>query len=316
MTKEHVSIYNAFIEEEKLMGHRLQGFTGLRTRSKKIFEYCEEKEIEVCQIGVKQAYDFQLWLIENGKNYANNTVKSYVTSASCVFEYLKRKKMIYSNPFSEIKKLKSELKLPRNILKEKEMNMLLNELSNFDKAEGMKNKIGMYAVSVISELMYSTGMRITEAAGLKVEDIDFERGLVRINEGKQGISRVALLNDYASKILAIYTDRMRELTFSEWNKKNDSLFGVGWRSFSKKVNRILKRASVKLNLPCITSHSFRHSLGFHLLRSGCDIRYIQAILGHKSLKSTEIYTKVEKEDLKEVFDKYHPRTFGRERKPT
>jgi integrase/recombinase XerD len=73
------------------------------------------------------------------------------------------------------------------------------------------------------------------------------------------------------------------------------------------VNAELAKAVKKLSMKRITSHVFRHAFGFHMLRAGCDIRHIQAFLGHESLSSTEVYTKVEKEDLKRVIDTYHPR---------
>ena len=77
----------------------------------------------------------------------------------------------------------------------------------------------------------------------------------------------------------------------------------------EKLNNFLNKESEKLGLGHFSSHNFRHALGYHLLRSGCDIRYIQGILGHKELNTTQIYTKVDKDDLKEVLEQYHPRQF-------
>jgi len=79
---------------------------------------------------------------------------------------------------------------------------------------------------------------------------------------------------------------------------------------ARMTNRVLRKTAQSMEVPTLTSHLFRHALGFHLLRAGCNIRHIQQILGHKSIKNTEIYTKVEKEDLREVIDKCHPRTFA------
>jgi site-specific recombinase XerD len=86
------------------------------------------------------------------------------------------------------------------------------------------------------------------------------------------------------------------------------LFGTGKAQLMSFVNRELKRVSAAAGLPLITSHTFRHAVGFHLLRAGCNIRHIQALLGHAKLKTTEVYTKIDKEDLRNVIDKYHPRS--------
>ena len=184
-------------------------------------------------------------------------------------------------------------------------------LANYNNEKGLKNRISKYRVHVIAELMYSAGMRISEVAKLKVTDIDFIRGIVRIREGKGGIGRIAFLNECTQKVLMLYVNEMRELVFNEWNKRNDTLFGIKESCFEKAVNKELRKAGRKLNLGTFTSHGFRHALGFHLLRAECDIRKIQEILGHKSLKNTEIYTKVEKEDLRDVLDQYHPRSFDK-----
>jgi site-specific recombinase XerD len=310
MTGEQQSILNDFIDEQELLGRREQGIKGLRVRARKIFEYMNENGLTLREIGIKQAYDFQGWIIDKGKGkYAVNTIKSYVTAAASLFNYLKRKKIIYANPFLEMKRLRREIKLPRNILKEKEMGLFLTELSRFDEEKDLKNRITKYKIHVASELMYSTGLRIAELSSLKLDDIDFELGLVRVVEGKQGFSRIAFLNEYAKKVLSIFVNEMREHVFNEWNRRNNLLFGAKRESFDKTMNKVLKKASSNLKLLHFTTHSFRHSLGFHLLRAGCDIRYIQGILGHKALTSTEIYTRVEKEDLKEVFSKFHPRQF-------
>jgi integrase/recombinase XerD len=158
--------------------------------------------------------------------------------------------------------------------------------------------------------MYSTGLRIAEVSNLKEADIDFDRGLINVVDGKMGINRVCFLNEFAEKLLRIYINEFRDLTFNEWNKGNSGLlFGVKWSNFEKTVNKTLRKISVKLKYPKFTSHNFRHCLGYHLLRSGCDVRHIQAILGHKLLRNTEVYTKVDKEELKEVFDRFHPRTY-------
>lgn len=313
MIEEYSQILTKYLEEEKQRGHTVQGLAGLRNRVPKFFKYLISKDLNMRQIRAKDAAGYQAWLREtgrlDGKKYSVNAINAYLTSATSFYSYLKRNHIVYSNPFLEVKKLRHELKLPRNILKEKEMSVFLTRLAKFDDEPDMKNRITHYRVSVIAEVMYATGLRIAEVASLKVEDIDFTRGTIWLSCGKGAVSRTCILNEYALNILKLYVEKMRAVIFSWWNYRNGSLFGSSYQTLEKRVNKVLRKVCVKLSYPVITSHGFRHALGFHLLRAGCDIRYIQAILGHKALKSTEIYTKVEKEDLKDVLDKYHPRLF-------
>ncbi len=115
--------------------------------------------------------------------------------------------------------------------------------------------------------------------------------------------REAYFNEYTKQVLSIY---LKEI-FPLIKHKSIYLFGVEANRLLCLLNSELKIACKKAKLPAITSHGFRHALGSHLLKEGCDIRYIQAILGHKRLKNTEVYTKVEKDDLKRVLDTFHPR---------
>lgn len=315
MREQNKELLNKYLSDESLRGHTEQGFTGLKNRITKLFKYIEDNGLTAERIGIKEALAFQGYLIETGRNdgtkYSNRTIQAYITTAVNFYNYLKRSSLISTNPFLDIRRVREEYKLPKNILRENKMQKLLKELANYTNEKGLKSRISKYRVHVIAELMYSTGMRISEVAKLKVADIDFIRGIVRVREGKGGISRMAFLNEYTQKVLMLYVNEMRELIFNEWNKKNDSLFGVKESCFEKAVNKVLRKTNLKLNLGTFTSHGFRHALGFHLLRAGCDIRKIQEILGHKSLKNTEIYTKVEKEDLRDVLDQYHPRSLAR-----
>ena len=303
-------LLNRFLVEAKLSGRREQGLIGLRSRIPKLFAYILETCLTFDIFGVNQALDYQGWLLSTGRldggKYSTRTIHSYLVAAGSFFDFLKTKGIVHSNPFKEITYLRLEAKLPRNILKEKDINKLLDYFSRYDEEMTLKLKIRRYRMHVLGELLYSTGLRISEAASLKVSDIDFSMSLVRVNEGKGGIARTVLLNDYTCGVLKIYVSEIRLLILTAWHD-GELLFGTGWQQFGKWANAALKEASGILDLPGVTCHGFRHALGFHLLRSGCSIRSIQAILGHRSLRNTEIYTKVEKKDLKRILDTYHPR---------
>ena len=314
MNEHNRKLLKAFLEESRILGAREQNLIGLRNRVPKLIHYLEQQEIDIESVRVKDATAYQGWLIETGKRrggkYGKNTIASYVKAAACFFEYLKRSGRIAANPFKEIRRVSAERKLPRNLLKEKEMDAFLDGFTKWNDAEGHRNRKRMYLTHVVAELLYSTGMRVSEAAGLAVADIDFGRSLVTVREGKGGTSRICFLSEYAREVLRLYVEEMRGVMASEWNERNaELLFGVKWMPFGKIMNRKLAELAGKLELPKVTNHMFRHAVGYHLLRAGCPIRHIQTILGHKSIKNTEVYTKVDKEALKEVLDRFHPRTF-------
>ena len=311
MTKEQLLL--AFLEEETSKGRKPRGTMVLKSRIPILFRYMEDTEITIEELGIKEAQAFQGWLIKRksrtGNNYAKSTILAILTAAMNFYEFLKSEDIIITNPFKEIRRIRKPKLLPATVPKEKEMHLFLTELARYDKQANLKKKITRYKVHVIAELLYSTGLRVAEAANLKPDNIDFRRGIITVKDGKGGNDRIAWLNDYAKEILALYMFRMRGLVLNKYHEKNpDLLFGLTWTTLPFKLNTVLKEVSKQTLGTELTSHDFRRALGCHLLRAGCGIRHIQSILGHEDIKSTEAYTKVDKEDLKKIFDQYHPRT--------
>ena len=194
-------------------------------------------------------------------------------------------------------------RIHRNVLTEAQMNSLLERLRMFTDAES-------YKVHVISELLYATGLRIAEAANLLPSDIDTRQRLVYVRQGKGGKSRSAFLSGYAAEVMGQYLTRGRNLVLHNYcgsRPQGHTLFCVGVPRLQEETNAALRKACTALEIPVVTSHGFRHSLGTHLLRAGCDIRHIQVILGHEKLETTQIYTQVDGDDVKKCLDEYHPR---------
>ena len=313
--------YNAlreeFMKDERRKGLTSQGLESVKKRIPKLFHYLDEIGLSVYQLGVREAQDYQRWIIEGGKDdggkYANGTIRNYLKAATRFYTFLKESGKIRSNPFLGIKRIRYVKPLPKNVLKENQINALLGCLSRFDLQKGLYNQLRYYKVHVIAELQYSTGMRISEISALKEEDIDFDRRMITVVCGKGGYSRMVFLNEYAAEVLRCYVEQMRSSIFRNYVRTNEGLFGAGGGRLSIVVGWVLKEAASKVDCPPISSHGFRHAFGFHFLRGGCDLRYIQSFLGHKRLCTTEIYTKVEKEDLRDVLDTYHPRKWRGEK---
>jgi len=306
MKQEHQKLFEQYLAEESLAGRTIQGFKSRKQSVRKVINEIETITENLLDVRLAEAAELQARLLESG--LSRTSVITLLYFASSFYGFLKRKHLVPSNPFSDMKKVRREKKLPRTLLKENEMDRLLSELADFNAPLKFVDRAKLYRVHVACELMYATGMRAAEVSAMKAEDIDFERRIVNVEQGKGGVKRIAFLSEYAAAALKLYVERMRDLALSDMHARSRELvFGVRWNSFSECINSTLRRVTARLGLPRVTCHHFRHALGYHLLRAGCSVRYIQDILGHKNIKSTEIYTKVDKEDLKNVIDKFHPR---------
>lgn len=312
--KEHEqTAYNEYIAELKRQGRSV---THVAYGLKIFFEYLASTALDFRFLKIKDVEEFQSYLgiqtREDGRVRFTRASALNVTGAALNFyEFLKKKGQVTTNPFAGAPRLKRNKALPRNILNEENMNKLLAHLMNFMAGKDLYEKKQLYRAHVVAELMYSTGARVNEIAQLKPDDVDFYRGVVLLRDSKTGASREAILNSFAEKVLNIYITQMRRYIILERYDTDASLL-FGARTYLKGwINTVIARESEKLGLGKFTSHNFRHAVGFHLLRAGCDIRFIQEILGHRTLHSTQVYTKVEKEDLRNVIDRYHPRTLRR-----
>ncbi|MCF0242545.1 MAG: tyrosine-type recombinase/integrase, partial [Treponema sp.] len=143
-------------------------------------------------------------------------------------------------------------------------------------------------------------------------NIDLANRKVFVPEGKGGKSRTAFLTGYACDVLEEYMKNGRKAVFGNyWRPEAEKLFGASKSRLAAVLNEELFEVCSELEIPVITSHGFRHSLGTHLLQNGCDMRYIQVILGHESIGTTQVYTNVYKEDLRNSIDEFHPRNYRR-----
>lgn len=310
-TDDPAKEYREYLETSGL--HKLTQ-EGYRYAIANFFEWLAERGLTFVEVGVKEAQEFQGWLLAGGRNdgeaYAKSSVVNIISAAVSFYGFLKSSGRVSSNPFRAIVRVKAARKIPENLLKEQEMQALLKELEDFLPLRRNRERVRKYRCHVMAEVLYATGMRISELAALKQGDVDFENGLISLGHTKGGEPRKVFLNEYAKRVLALYVERIEPLIRYRW-RVSECLFGACAIELKHLLNGELEGACAALGLKRITSHGFRHSFGFHLLRAGCSIRYIQELLGHTRLKSTEVYTRVEKEDLRRVVDKYHPRAFIR-----
>ena len=226
------------------------------------------------------------------------SISRKISSLRSFFNYLVKENILESSPFDSVSNIKKEKKLP-NIVSEQEMDLLLN-CPDITKPKGLRDK-------AILEVMYSTGMRVSELLSLNLSHI--KKDEIRI-KGKGNKERIVLLGNISIDALKDYIDNGRD-NFLTDNKNEEALFlGItGKRMVSSSVWRMINFYIDKLSLNIhISPHSLRHSFATHLLNHGADLRSVQQLLGHKSIVTTEIYTHVSIERLKNIYDQAHPRS--------
>ena len=234
----------------------------------------------------------------NKKNDAKSTISRKLSSLRTFYKYLVLNNKVKSNPFLLVSSPKKEKRIPK-FINYNNMEEILN-VPNIKTKEGQRER-------VILEVLYASGVRVSELVNIKLKDIDFSNKNILIL-GKGCKERLVSFGDYALEYINLYLKEGRNLLLD--GVKSDYLI-VGKKSEKLTTRRveqiiddIIKRTSIKLN---ITPHMFRHTFATHLLDNGCDLLVVQELLGHASLSSTEIYTHVSNEHLREVYLKCHPR---------
>jgi site-specific recombinase XerD len=287
-----------------------QGLRSLEVLTHKLIRWLEEEELDPLEVSISDATGCMARWAQavggEGRPYASGTLHNHLKAARKFFGYLVNLGLRQTNPFMEVDPPRHGESLSRNVLTEAQMGRLLSDLGRFDREATVKGRKRAYRVHVIAEFLYATGLRIEEACSLTRDNLDLEHRLVYLPRGKGERPRTAFLTGYAAQVMELYLKSGRRAVTSEL-VNGTSLWGASCGRIMILVNGELHRRCAALELPVITTHGFRHSLGTHLLRSGCDMRHIQVILGHECLATTQIYTRVDKEDLKKSLDEFHPR---------
>lgn len=231
-------------------------------------------------------------------NYEASSTCRKISSLRSFFKYMLKQGKIKSNPMTLISNPKREKKLPK-YLNYNEMEIFLNSIDTSTK-EGIRDKL-------IIELLYSTGIRVSELVNIKIKDIKAEEKQIYIL-GKGNKERIVLFGSEASNRLRDYLSAYKEYFRGNINNEylliNEKGKPLSTNKIELIVKDILKKSSLKLN---ISPHTLRHTFATHLLDSGADLKSVQELLGHENLKTTAIYTHVTNERLKHVYLNAHPR---------
>ncbi len=242
--------------------------------------------------------------ILRSKNYSKTTIARKLASLRSFFKYLSREGELVSNPFEVLRTPKQAKKLP-HFLSISDVDSLL-KTTDETKPRGLRDK-------AILETLYSAGIRVGELVNLDESDVDFFGGMIKVR-GKGKKERLAPIGSYAIKALKEYigspSKRRQAEKMKKSSNKNIPLFlnkyggRLTARSVARSLDKYLKMTGIN---PITSPHTFRHSFATHLLDRGADLRSVQELLGHANLSTTQIYTHVTTERLKQVYDKTHPR---------
>ncbi|MGH9388177.1 MAG: tyrosine-type recombinase/integrase [Vicinamibacteria bacterium] len=265
--------------------------------------WLENRGVALAQARTDDVLSYQSFLYAqrkpSGKPYSSGNLKNRIKALKSFFRFLYRRRYLLHDPAASVDYPRSERRLPRVILTREEARKIL-EAPDPMTATGLRDR-------AILETFYATGIRAGELSNLTPDDVDTEERVLRIVRGKGRRDRRVPLTRAAAEALDLYLAKARgKLVRRE--KRFLFLQNRGSRMDSSTLNRIVRQwaaaARVKKRVTC---HSFRHSVATHLLKGRADIRHIQALLGHASLATTERYTHVELQDLKEVIRRAHPR---------
>jgi len=266
---------------------------------KAFLRWCDENLINFATITHQILEKYLLYLKEKG--YKINSIFRKTESIKAFYKYLFVEKRIESNPLSNFKAPKPERKLPE-FLNFKEMEELLSAEFNKDKFNGIR------LIAVI-DLLYSTGIRVSELCNLLIENVDLNDLWIRVY-GKGGKERIIPISKKTAEVLRVYIEirnnyfEKKQIQPSSYLFLNRNGQRISRISIWKDIKKISRLVGIDKN---VYPHIFRHSFATHLLQNGADIRSIGEMLGHSSLSTTQIYTHLDNSAIKDMHKRFHPK---------
>ena len=267
---------------------------------KKLRDFIKLKKIDL------EPNDIDIVIINDFLEYLNELGISSFSQARIVsglksfFKFLILEEKISKDPMDLIESPKLKRKLPE-VLSLNDINILLNSI-DLSTMEGVRNR-------AIIETLYSSGLRVSELVNLSIQNLFLDIGFIKVI-GKGSKERLVPIGRYAIKYINMYKNGYRHN--KKINKGNEGFLFLN--RYGRKLTRemiflIIKKVSNKCLLnKNVSPHTFRHSFATHLIEGGADLRAVQEMLGHESITTTEIYTHLDREYLKQVIKEFHPRS--------
>ncbi len=231
------------------------------------------------------------------KNFASSTISRNVASVRALYQYLFREHLMEDNPAENLKPPRVEKKVPE-ILSIKEVDKLLKQ-PDTETPKGMRDK-------AMLELLYATGMRVSELIHLQLEDINLSLGYITCQEN--GKERVIPINHASRQALEQYLENARDHLAKKTGTTslftNCSGYAMSRQGFWKMLKGYAKTAGITGD---ITPHTLRHSFAAHLIQNGADIKSVQEMLGHSDISTTQVYLNLNSNKIRDVYINSHPR---------
>ena len=248
-----------------------------------VTNYSDIKE-EICSAWIGDLYS---------QNNKPKSIQRHLSSAKGFFRFLKKNNLISSSPFELVTAPKSSNTLP-DVLSPEDVEQLLNFKPS--------NTIEIRDMAIV-ELMYSSGLRVSETVNINISDFEENMSFLRVI-GKGSKTRLVPMGRFAINAINNWLNERKKIS-----NNTDALFlnSKGSRLSVRSIQLRLKKMAIKQGLPPVHPHMLRHSFATHMLESSGDLRTIQELLGHSSLSTTQIYTKLDYQHLAKIYDKSHPR---------
>lgn len=266
----------------------------------KLINYLDKHYSKVTPVKVKLEHlkEFIAWL--NEKEISPRTQARTISGIKSFYKYLMVEGKVITDPTSLLESPKIGRKLP-DVLSIEEIDHLIDGV-DLDKSEGQRNK-------AMLETLYSCGLRVSELVSLKITNLYFDQGFIRV-EGKGNKERLVPVSGKAIEEVERYMSGYRKRLNVAKDSENILFLNRRGQKLSRvMVFTIIKGLAKKTGLQkSISPHTFRHSFATHLINGGADLRAVQEMLGHESILTTEIYTHLDREYLKSTIQQFHPRS--------
>lgn len=283
--------------ERSLSNHSVKAYVGDLNKLKG-YILLQDTHDDPCQLSTGDLQNFLQYL--NKLSMSPRSQARIISAVKSFYKFLRFEEYTENDPATLIEAPKLGRKLP-DTLSFQEIELIIAAIDH-SKGEGARNR-------AIIETLYSSGLRVSELLSLRKEDIHFDVGFLRVL-GKGNKERLVPIGSSALKYLDIYLEQVRKLMSVKpeaaslifLNKRGSQLSRV---SVFNLVKELAAKAGIKKS---ISPHTFRHSFATHLIEGGADLRAVQQMLGHESITTTEIYTHLDRDYLRQVITEFHPRS--------
>ena len=292
----YIKSYQSYLKIERgLSKNTIDNYT---LDIEKLCTYLEEHKIEISPIKISET-EIQEFIYGTAKTVNARSQARIISGLKSFFSYLLFEEYRVNSPMELIETPRLGRKLP-DTLSIQDIDALIAAI-DLSKPEGERNR-------AILETLYSCGLRVSELTTLKISDLFFEEGFIKIT-GKGNKQRFVPIAELTQKYIQIYRNTIRN-SLAIKKGQEDTLFlnrrGSGLTRAM--IFTIIKDLAIKIDLQkAISPHTFRHSFATHLLENGADLRAIQMMLGHESITTTEIYVHLDRKHLTQVLNSFHPR---------